>query len=338
MAPPSTRASLPRPALDAKKFNRRLTLQCGRQVSYAEVGDPRGFPVICLLGMRGHRFHSYLYSNLAHNHGIRLFCIDRPGYGLSDHVAASDIPHPIAFVYIIEQFVSKLHISRLGLMAQSAGSIYALALAAQESFVARLIQPVMLIAPWVGIQNPGTLPLLKLAAFCPTVLLSAGIKLMDVSNDLTSMSANPNYILAPLGARVPAHANDDYPHPSHNDNDTIPFHEFQHGIQSEPNNVLQDAMLCLGKCRAGFGFDLHQLHRTLIHVYHGDRDALVPLKAAEEFVSVLPNAQLHVVKQGTHAILFDDALMDSVFAALGAASKAASGCQNPLSQSTTTSL
>ncbi|RHY00796.1 hypothetical protein DYB25_001019 [Aphanomyces astaci] len=273
--------------------------------------------------MRGHRFHSCLYNNLAFNHGIRLFCIDRPGYGLSDNVAPSNIPHPIAFVYIVEQFLTMLHIGRFGLMAQSAGCIYALAITAQESFVSRLIQPVMLIAPWVGIQNPGTLPLLKVAAYCPTILLSAGIKLIDVSNDLTSMSAKPNYILAPLGSRHATPSEDEYPRPSHADiSDAIPFHDFQQRIQSEPNNVLQDAILCLGKSPAGFGFDMPQLHHAKIRVFHGDRDALVPLKAAEEFVSELPHAQLQVVEQGTHAILFDETLMDCVFAALGAAAKA----------------
>ncbi|KAH9084438.1 hypothetical protein LEN26_020799 [Aphanomyces euteiches] len=313
------RQSITRHPLDAKQYNRSVALLCGRQVSYAEVGDPRGFPVICLFGMRGHRYHSYLYNNLASNHAIRLFCIDRPGYGRSDDVASSELPHPISFVYIVEQFLDALHIDRFGLIAQSAGCIYALAIAAQESFAEHLVQPVMLLAPWVGIQNPGTLPLLKLAAFCPTMLISAGVKLLDVSNDLTSLSANPHHVLAALGTRrnsefslLPIH------------DEAVPFHEFQQRIQSEPNNVLQDAKICLGKCKTGVGFDARQI-KLAIRVFHGDRDALVPLKAAQEFVAGLADAELSIVKGGTHTILFDEELIDSIFEALIIAARGSSG-------------
>ncbi|KAF0693900.1 Aste57867_15174 [Aphanomyces stellatus] len=306
----------PRRVLDAKQFNRRLTLQCGRQVSYAEVGDPRGFPVICLLGMRGHRYHSYLYNNLAHNHSIRLFCIDRPGYGLSDHVASSSLPHPIAFVYIVEQFLTFLRIERFGLMAQSAGCIYALAIAAQPSLATRLVQPIMLVAPWVGIDNPGTLGLLKVAAFCPTALISAGIKLMDVSTDLSCLSASPNYILAAMSTRKD-HAYAHFYAPA--DETPVPFHEFQQRVQAEPNNVLQDAILCLGKCRTGFRFDQVDVH---VHVFHGRKDSLVPLRAAQEFVAKLPHADLDVIEDGNHMILFDEDVMEAVFDAMAAATVA----------------
>ncbi|CAM9107737.1 unnamed protein product, partial [Heterosigma akashiwo] len=47
-------------------------------LSYAEVGDLNGFPMLAFLGVDSHRYAAILLEDLALEHKIRLICIDRP--------------------------------------------------------------------------------------------------------------------------------------------------------------------------------------------------------------------------------------------------------------------
>jgi pimeloyl-ACP methyl ester carboxylesterase len=60
-----------------------ITLHDGRQLAYAEYGDPTGFPVFFFHGIPGSRIFRPPFDNLTAKMGIRLICVDRPGYGLS---------------------------------------------------------------------------------------------------------------------------------------------------------------------------------------------------------------------------------------------------------------
>ncbi|KAF0693899.1 Aste57867_15173 [Aphanomyces stellatus] len=315
----ATPSSQPASAIDAPEFNHRVTLQCGRHVSFADVGDSRGFPVLFLLGMQGHRYHSFLFSTLAHRHGIRLICIDRPGYGLSDDVASPDgaIPHPIAFVYVVEQLLAFLAIEQCGLMAQSAGCIYALALAAQPSLAARLVQPIMLVAPWVGIENPHMPSYVKAATYCPMALISTAITLIGASMSLAPYMMGLTRVVTPMGSATDNTDDDEAPLVAQDDPSHMPLlvGDFLPRIQAEPHNGHHDALLCLGKTSLGVGFTLDQIHAS-VHVFHGDKDALVPLSAAKTFVAQLPQAKLDVIQDGTHMILLEERVVDKVFQAL----------------------
>ncbi|KAF0693898.1 Aste57867_15172 [Aphanomyces stellatus] len=324
----------PPTALERDEFNRRLVLSgCGRRVSYADVGNPHGLPVLFLYGQGGHRHVSYLFHHLARLHGIRLLCIDRPGYGLSDDVSIEgNVPHPTAFAAIVREFLDALSIKRLGLMAHSAGCIYALALAAQPSLAARLVEPVMLIAPWVGLENPHMPRYLKVAAYCPDVLIAATFRLLDASTSLSSFSgAGPNNKVHALGASINQGATADDTQDLLLDKETcattaqslsIPLSDFERRIHSETNNNYHDALVCLGRSPAGVGFILDQVH-THVHVFHGEKDALVPLQAAEVFVAQLPHADLIVVKGGTHVIHSRESVISQAFEVLATAAAVA---------------
>ncbi|KAF0699027.1 Aste57867_10372 [Aphanomyces stellatus] len=322
------RPSRPPSALDADTFNRRVTLRCGRLVSYAQVGDPRGVPVICLFGQGGHRYVSYIYHLLAQAHGLRFLCVDRPGYGLSDLFApsAADTPRPIAFVDIFDQFVAAVGISdsqRFGLMAHSAGCIYALAIAAQSSLAARLVHPVMLVAPWVDIANPHMPGMLKLAARCPKMVIAAGLKLVNASCNLSSATTSPKYTVKFLESSKDAETDAAgvtplEPDHQHGGLAPLPLLDFMQCVQREPSNNLDDAILCLGKSPRGNGFALDAV-QVPVRVFHGDKDTLVPLQAAKEYVAQLPHATLDIMSGAGHAMNSQGKLIDQVFAAIAAA-------------------
>jgi len=59
-----------------------ITLPNGRTLAYAEYGDPKGKPVFFFHGTPGSHFFRPPDSITARR-GVRLICVDRPGYGLS---------------------------------------------------------------------------------------------------------------------------------------------------------------------------------------------------------------------------------------------------------------
>ena len=75
---------------DAQKTSTReatiLRLADGRQLAFAELGDPNGTPVFAFHGTPGsHRLFNPLDDD-ARRLGLRLIAPDRPGYGHSDYV------------------------------------------------------------------------------------------------------------------------------------------------------------------------------------------------------------------------------------------------------------
>jgi pimeloyl-ACP methyl ester carboxylesterase len=56
----------------------------GRNLGYAEHGDLQGCPLFFFHGQPGNRLFRHPDDMLTSSLGVRLICIDRPGYGLSE--------------------------------------------------------------------------------------------------------------------------------------------------------------------------------------------------------------------------------------------------------------
>lgn len=119
----STRArsvgSLPAPA-------QTFRLPDGRQLGYAEYGDPEGKPAFFFHGLPGSRLTLLSADAIAATLGLRLIAPERPGYGLSDFQPGRtllDWPTDVAIL------ADALRIERFAVMGLSGGGPYALACA-----------------------------------------------------------------------------------------------------------------------------------------------------------------------------------------------------------------
>lgn len=127
----------------------KLTRQpnCGLKVSFADVGDHDGHPVIVYLGLGAVRYLVGLYDELASALHLRLICIDRWGIGKTD-----DVPNErrglLEWVSVVEDVAQILDIFEFSVLAHSAGAPYAMAMALLNSH--RITGPVHLLAPWVS--------------------------------------------------------------------------------------------------------------------------------------------------------------------------------------------
>jgi pimeloyl-ACP methyl ester carboxylesterase len=105
--------------------SRSMRLSDGRQLSYAEWGDPDGAPLLFFHGGNGSRLERHPDDEMARRAGVRLVTMDRPGHGGSDFARRSFVEGAAD----IDELADELGIERLALAGWSSGTPYVLACA-----------------------------------------------------------------------------------------------------------------------------------------------------------------------------------------------------------------
>lgn len=103
-----------------------IRLHDGRQLAFAEWGEPQGRPVFFLQGNPGGRLTRWWDDALPTARGARLITVDRPGIGRSDRKpgrSVADWPDDL------KELAARLGLDRFAVIGFSAGGPYALACA-----------------------------------------------------------------------------------------------------------------------------------------------------------------------------------------------------------------
>ncbi|PYH95859.1 alpha/beta-hydrolase [Aspergillus ellipticus CBS 707.79] len=118
----------------------------GRVIAFSEVGDPKGYAVLCCLGMGLTRYLMAFYDELARSLHLRLITLDRPGVGESaPYVDESGTP--LSWPDDVAIVCNHLKVTKFSIMAHSAGAIYALATALR--IPQHIRGRIHLLAPWI---------------------------------------------------------------------------------------------------------------------------------------------------------------------------------------------
>ena len=103
-----------------------VTLQDGRQLGYAEYGNPEGKPIFYFHGTPGSRLEAGHLQNIAILNHYRLIGIDRPGMGLSSfHLKHTILSWPDD----VEMFADCLGINKFSIVGHSGGAPFVAACA-----------------------------------------------------------------------------------------------------------------------------------------------------------------------------------------------------------------
>ena len=185
--------------LGSPRFTQKIKHpRTGRTIAFSQMGDLKGFPVICCVGMGLTRYVTGFYDELAKSLKLRLITPDRPGIGESEACQDSG-GTPLGWADDVYVLCSVLDIAKFSLIAHSAGAIYALAVAL------RLPQHVRgrlhLLAPWIppsqlaSMTNPwGASPAVEMpfGQRLLSVLPSSFLKIANASfMSATSASISP---------------------------------------------------------------------------------------------------------------------------------------------------
>lgn len=108
--------------------DRTIRLTDGRLLGFREFGDPNGSPVFFFHGIPGSRRGGELVADLAAEHHLRVFGIDRPGIGLSTFQPGRtflDWPHDV------EALADTLELAHFAVVGSSGGAAYVAVCAAR---------------------------------------------------------------------------------------------------------------------------------------------------------------------------------------------------------------
>ena len=173
----------------------------GRAISFSEVGDPNGAAVFVCVGMGLTRFVSAFYDDLATTLQLRLITLDRPGVGGSEPYPAADKSGPLNWPDDVLAVCDYLDIAEFGLVAHSAGAIYALATALVLPHMIK--GKVHLMAPWIP---PSQLEVIShsRASAPPAGALPRSQRILRVLPTPFLRAANSGFIGAPSASLKPA--------------------------------------------------------------------------------------------------------------------------------------
>ncbi|RCH92664.1 hypothetical protein CU097_013346, partial [Rhizopus azygosporus] len=160
------------------------------RVGYAEYGPQTGHPVFVIGGYGCTRLVGIMFEELAYRYGLRMIWPERPGYGLSEECGSQQIS-ALEWADVVVQLSDHLGIDRFSIIAQSVGTVFALAIAYR--FKRRIYAPIYLISPWVSTQAANTFKWTRrLPASLVAKTISLTLDVMWLFNSKTSKEQSIN--------------------------------------------------------------------------------------------------------------------------------------------------
>jgi pimeloyl-ACP methyl ester carboxylesterase len=256
-----------------------IRLRDGRQLAYAEYGDPQGNPVFFFHGTPGSRLFHHPDASIAASAGARVIAVDRPGFGRSDSKPGRtllDWPNDVV------QLADALNIQRFAVMGYSGGGPYAAACASsipERLTAAGLVSSIApLDDPQItrGMHGMGHMffslerhlpPLAKLGCWlmCTTWRNNPDLYFRSQINGLRH-SEEARTLLPKMKAMMTA--------------------DFLEAVRAGTQGITWDLELLARP----WGFQLHVITADVI-LWHGESDTQAPLVMGKRLASAIPHCR-----------------------------------------------
>lgn len=270
--------------------HRTITLRDGRTLAYYEFGDPDGVPAIYSPGTPASGEAGLVYDDAARAEGVRLVCVDKPGYGHSDVDPRRSLPR---YAEDVRELADALGLERFANVGESGGGPHALVLA-------------------YALGDRLTLNLV-LAGMGPAheAWVRDGMKPMN--RVIFGAAQRAPWLLRPMMAAMGRAVRDDKRYAK--------FVERQLKVSPPPDrevfgrygDLLRPS--AIGAFRQGtrgavqelrmiaspWGFELSEV-RAPVLLWHGTEDVNVPIAVGRRVAQQLPNARLRVFEGAGHAV------------------------------------
>jgi pimeloyl-ACP methyl ester carboxylesterase len=274
--------------------SRVVTLPDGRDLGWMEVGDVQGTPVVAFHGTPGSRREIVVRESIVRELGVRLICVDRPGYGLSSFHARRrliDWPDDVAFL------LNHLDVHQFSVLGHSGGGPHALACAALFGERLKGVATLGGIAP---LDYPRALTSFSRANQRFMVLARKRSPLVGLvsSAQMTVFHRWPSVALKMLVRQLPAPDVAIVSRPEVRD---MFVGAARRTSRSAARAVAQDFELF----SAPWGFELSSI-RTRVHLWHGDLDRNVPIEHARIMHDELADSILHELAGAGHLFIYND--------------------------------
>jgi len=272
------------------RFEGSVALEDGRDLGFAEFGPSGGRALIWLHGTPGARRQvSPSAAEAAHERGVRIISVERPGIG-------SSTPHLYEairdFALDVEQLCDGLEIERFAIAGLSGGGPYALACA--HHMPRRVVAAGLLggVAPAVGVDRVdggvSTLTRTVSPVFARTHAPMGAFmrRLVQLLDPLSEQAINAFASFMPPGdQRV-------FAEPAIREMFT---EDLKRGSRHYMQALFLDAVL-FGR---HWGFELGAI-QSPVHMWYGDSDNIVPLEHGEHMAKRIPRSFFKVRPEEGH--------------------------------------
>lgn len=254
----------------------------GDRIAYAEYGDPDGAPAVFLHGTPGSRLLGAVLDDAARRNGVRVLAPDRPGYGRSTPRPGRSPSDAASFVAPV---LDDAGVSRAGAVGFSGGGAYALALAATRD---DLVADVDVIAGAVPPSLAGDAPRVQraletLARRSPALLRGLMRGQAWVAGRVRPSFVLSQYTTADCRAEIP------------DDTAELVARDFVEAFARTGAGFVTESRLLAEE----WEFSLGSVGSS-VRLWHGERDANVPVLGARRVADALPDAELTVFDDADH--------------------------------------
>ncbi len=258
-----------------------------------DYGDPTGRPVLLFPGVPGSRLQGHPDRAIAGTLGVRLIGIDRPGYGLSDDQPGRTL---LDWPDDVVALADHLGLDRFALLSISGGGAYAAACAWKIPERLVTVSLVSAMGPADASEAIASMPrlnrlMLKLAK------RSEGLVSLPAAALVVLARRRPAWFLALLNAHLPAVDRATYVRP-----------EVQAAIKEDIAEAFraggQGAVRDIVLLATPWGFALDEI-RVPMQLWHGQRDATVPVPIGHALSAALHRCQAHFVPDAGHFLVMD---------------------------------
>jgi pimeloyl-ACP methyl ester carboxylesterase len=283
-----------------------ITLRDGRRLAYSVAGPEDGFPVLYLHGAIG---TALAIGTGVERLGLRYVCVHRPGFGGSDLAPGRTI---LGFASDVEQLADALELEHFAVVGVSAGGPYALAcghaLAERVRGLAVVSSLSPLCAPHAVPGMPAHISLaLRALAGRPDQAARLGDAVVALVRRHPWLLTRAMTVGAPSCDRAMRAGRQAR---------TAAASQFLEAAAGGVRGMVEDYALSARP----WGFALSDV-RAEVHVFHGVRDALVPVDHALALAAGLPRCRAWMDPEEGH-FLFRRRLADVLQAVLADASPA----------------
>jgi pimeloyl-ACP methyl ester carboxylesterase len=269
---------------------RGVDLDDGRTLGYREYGRRDGMPVIYLHGMPGSRLDVVGLEEDFLRVGARVVAVERPGYGLSSPRRSwglLDWPEDVA------KLADRLGLGRFALIGVSSGGKYVAACAYA------LPDRVTRAAIIGGLGPPSTPDFRHGLGRTVRITMTLGTRARPLAS---AYWRAPRWILKRYPQRFLGEFERELSEPDRQiladpSARQLLLDSFRESLKTGVAGVIDDATT---QARS-WGFELKQIQRP-VHLWHGDRDALVPLHHAEHAAEQIPDSELTVLEGKGHLL------------------------------------
>jgi len=272
-----------------------IVLPDGRPLGFCEYGDPDGYPLFMFHGVPGSRYQRPS-EGITRSRGIRLFVIERPGFGLSGAKKGRTL---LSWAEDVSAFADCLKIERFGVLGLSAGGPYALScgLALPER-----VSTVFVISGLGQIDITGAT---RQMPFHEKWLFELGKRsakrtmriLIECLRGLTAILLHdPQRYLPVLAQFFPK---EERPFFKKAEDSGMFLKDIGANHQSGGAGIVDD-LIILSK---PWGFDPGCISRT-VNFWHGDRDLIAPLFLIESLGKRIPSSRTRLIRGEGHLLIF----------------------------------